>query len=40
MFETLGLGGAAGVMVAIVAGCCLTSIVALQFVASRADAPK
>ncbi|KAJ5903294.1 hypothetical protein N7504_005677 [Penicillium tannophilum] len=37
MFSALGLGGAAGVMVAIIAGCSLCPIVATQFVATRND---
>ncbi|XHG07536.1 hypothetical protein AWENTII_010675 [Aspergillus wentii] len=35
MFETLGLGTAAGVMLAIIGGCALIPTVAIQFVASR-----
>lgn len=37
MFAALGLGGAAGVMVAIIAGSAMFPIIAVQFVASRAD---
>ncbi|KAJ5657810.1 uncharacterized protein N7484_001459 [Penicillium longicatenatum] len=37
MFSALGLGGAAGVMVAIIAGCSLCPIIAIQFVATRHD---
>ncbi|OQD82237.1 hypothetical protein PENANT_c022G03683 [Penicillium antarcticum] len=37
MFTTLGLGGASGVMVAVIAGCALFPIMAVQFVASRSD---
>jgi hypothetical protein len=37
MFTTLGLGGASGVMVAIIGGCALFPIIAVQFVATRAD---
>ncbi|RAK86341.1 MFS multidrug transporter [Aspergillus costaricaensis CBS 115574] len=37
MFETLGLGGAAGVMCAIIGVCALPSIIAIHFVATRAD---
>lgn len=37
MFETLGLGGAAGVMCAIIGVCALLPIIAIHFVATRAD---
>jgi hypothetical protein len=37
MFTTLGLGGASGVMVAIIGGCALFPIIAVQFVATRAE---
>ncbi|KAJ5998157.1 hypothetical protein N7522_009817 [Penicillium canescens] len=37
MFTTLGLGGASGVMVAIIGGCALFPVIAVQFVATRAD---
>lgn len=37
MFDALGLGGAAGVMVAIIGGCALFPIMAVQFVATKAD---
>ena len=37
MFANLGLGGAAGLMVGLVAGACLLPVMAVQFVASRAD---
>ncbi|GKZ24111.1 hypothetical protein AbraCBS73388_010729 [Aspergillus brasiliensis] len=37
MFTTLGLGGAAGVMCAIIGVCALLPIIAIQFVATRAD---
>ena len=35
MFDTLGLGGAAAVMVAIVGGAALLPVIAVQFVATR-----
>ncbi|CAG8122059.1 unnamed protein product [Penicillium olsonii] len=38
MFTALGLGGAAGVMVAIIGGCALLPIIAVQFVSTRIDA--
>ncbi|PYI02452.1 MFS multidrug transporter [Aspergillus sclerotiicarbonarius CBS 121057] len=37
MFDSLGLAGAAGVMCAIIGACALPSIIAIQFVATRAD---
>lgn len=37
MFTALGLGGTAGVMVAIIGGCALAPIIAVHFVANRAD---
>jgi len=37
MFTALGLGGAAGVMVAIIAGSALLPIVAVQVVSTRID---
>ena len=37
MFETLKLAGAAGVMCAIIGVCALIPIIAIQYVASRAD---
>jgi hypothetical protein len=37
MFAALGLGGAAGVMVAIIAASALLPIIAVQSVASRTD---
>ncbi|PYH96646.1 MFS general substrate transporter [Aspergillus ellipticus CBS 707.79] len=37
MFETLGLGGAAGVMCAIIGACALPSMIAIQFVATRSS---
>ncbi|KAJ6116225.1 hypothetical protein N7512_005950 [Penicillium capsulatum] len=39
MFATLGLGGAAGVMVAIVGGCAMLPIIAVQLIATRQDKP-
>lgn len=36
MFAALGLGRAAGVMAAIIGGCALLPVVAVQFVATRA----
>lgn len=35
MFTALGFGGAAGVMVAIVGGCAMLPIIAVQFVATK-----
>lgn len=37
MFAALGLGGAAGVMVAIIATSAFLPIIVVQFVATRAD---
>lgn len=37
MFAALDLGGAAGVMVAIVGGCAMIPIIAVQFLATQAD---
>jgi hypothetical protein len=37
MFAALGLGKAAGVMVAIIGGCALAPIIAVHFAATRSD---
>lgn len=37
MFTALGFGGAAGVMVAIIGGCALLPIIAVQFVSTSAE---
>ncbi|KAJ5695215.1 hypothetical protein N7455_001882 [Penicillium solitum] len=37
MFDTLGLGVSSGIFVAIIAGCSLLPIIAIQFTATRAD---
>ncbi|KAJ5350676.1 hypothetical protein N7541_008403 [Penicillium brevicompactum] len=37
MFSALGFGGAAGVMVAIIGGCALLPMIAVQFVSTRSD---
>lgn len=37
MFTALGFDGAAGVMVAIIGGCALLPIIAVQFVSTRAE---
>ena len=37
MFAAMGLGGAAGIMVAIIGGCALAPIIAVQFTATRLD---
>ena len=37
MFASLGLGGAAGVMVAIIGGCAMIPIITVQSVATRRD---
>lgn len=37
MFAALGQGGAAGVIVAIIGGCALAPIIAVQFTATRLD---
>lgn len=39
MFDTLGLAVSAGIFVAIIGGCSLIPIMAIQFVATRADRP-
>lgn len=37
MFAALGLGGAAGVMVSIIAGCALFPVIVVQCVSTRVD---